>query len=90
MRPYHLLKDRLEMINSIKGVDWVTYFEEDTPLRLIELLSPDVLVKGGDYKEAEIIGASHVKSYGGSVKIFPFQEGHSTTAILHSLQSQNT
>ncbi|MFZ4753176.1 MAG: D-glycero-beta-D-manno-heptose 1-phosphate adenylyltransferase [Chitinophagaceae bacterium] len=63
-------------------IDAVVIFDEDTPLNLIQLIQPDVLVKGGDYTLETIVGASEVQAYGGQVEIIPFLEGYSTTAIL--------
>jgi bifunctional ADP-heptose synthase (sugar kinase/adenylyltransferase) len=60
----------------------VVIFEESTPLRLIEALRPDVLVKGGDYTEETIVGASEVTAWGGRVKIVPTVEGFSTTELI--------
>jgi D-beta-D-heptose 7-phosphate kinase/D-beta-D-heptose 1-phosphate adenosyltransferase len=68
-------------------VDGVIAFEEDTPIHLIETLRPDVLVKGGDYTEATIVGAPEVRSWGGEVAVLPFIEGQSTTRILERMQN---
>jgi D-beta-D-heptose 7-phosphate kinase/D-beta-D-heptose 1-phosphate adenosyltransferase len=59
--------------------------DPDTPLELVKLLEPDVLVKGGDYNEATIIGASEVRSRGGKVVVVPLTPGQSTTAIIGKL-----
>jgi D-beta-D-heptose 7-phosphate kinase/D-beta-D-heptose 1-phosphate adenosyltransferase len=72
-------------------VDLVTTFEEDTPLELLTELIPDVLVKGGDYKEADVVGGEVVREHGGKVEILAFKEGFSTTAIEEKiLQLRNT
>ena len=65
----------------------VVVFTEDTPLELLEVLVPDVLVKGGDYQLDEIIGAEIVQDHGGRVEIIPFLEGHSTTALIDQLKA---
>lgn len=81
-RPVTPLSDRLEVLASLECVDYVTWFAEDTPLKLIQKLQPDVLVKGGDYHANLIVGAREVKSWGGKVRTLPFVKGKSTTRIL--------
>jgi D-beta-D-heptose 7-phosphate kinase/D-beta-D-heptose 1-phosphate adenosyltransferase len=70
---------------ALEFVEAVFIFEEDTPEKLIEALRPDVLVKGGDYTEDQIVGASFVRGYGGEVVILPYVEGYSTTGIIQKL-----
>ena len=65
----------------------VISFVEDTPEELISFLQPDVLVKGGDYKEEDIAGAKSVKESGGDVVILPFEEGCSTSLILKKINN---
>jgi D-beta-D-heptose 7-phosphate kinase/D-beta-D-heptose 1-phosphate adenosyltransferase len=81
-RPVSPLSDRLEVLASLEAVDFVTWFSEDTPLKVIRKLRPDVLVKGGDYRANSIVGASEVRSWGGRVKTLPFVKGRSTTGLL--------
>jgi D-beta-D-heptose 7-phosphate kinase/D-beta-D-heptose 1-phosphate adenosyltransferase len=81
-RPLNLLADRLEVLAALESVDYVTWFEEETPLRLICLLRPDVLVKGGDWKKEDIVGSTEVLSWGGTVRSIKYIEGRSTTALL--------
>ncbi len=81
-RPINPLAHRLEVLSAVKYVDWVVPFEEDTPLRIIKLLKPDVLVKGGDYTLSSIVGAAEVMGWGGKVCIFPYRKGCSTTEII--------
>ncbi len=81
-RPINNLEHRMAVLESVGAIDWVTWFEEDTPLALIEKLSPDVLVKGGDYSVDTIVGADHVLAKGGEVKVLTFVEGYSTTKII--------
>jgi rfaE bifunctional protein nucleotidyltransferase chain/domain len=64
-------------------------FEQDTPLELIERLRPDVLVKGGDYTEETIVGASQVRSWGGNVVVIPLTPGQSTTNIIRTLRGEH-
>jgi rfaE bifunctional protein nucleotidyltransferase chain/domain len=68
-------------------VDAVILFDEDTPLDLIMKLKPDVLVKGGDYTIETVVGAQEVKQYGGEVKVIPFLEGYSSTAVINKILS---
>jgi len=80
-RPINVLNSRLYLLASLQCVDAVCSFSEDTPIKVIEQLRPDVLVKGGDYKADEIVGAKEVESWGGKVEIVPFVEGYSTTKL---------
>jgi D-beta-D-heptose 7-phosphate kinase/D-beta-D-heptose 1-phosphate adenosyltransferase len=81
-RPIQKEEDRAEIIQALACVDFVVMFDEDTPLRLIQGIAPDVLVKGGDYNVDSIVGASDVLARGGSVKIIALVEGRSTTSIV--------
>lgn len=67
-------------------IDAVVLFDEDTPLTLIQLFQPDVLVKGGDYSIETIVGAKEVLANGGEVIVIPFLEGHSTTSVIEKIQ----
>ncbi|ATX81331.1 D-beta-D-heptose 7-phosphate kinase [Mariprofundus ferrinatatus] len=85
-RPINPLADRQVMLAALKAVDLVVPFEEDTPLELIRLLLPDMLVKGGDYQPDEIVGAREVRENGGHVTVIDFVDGHSTTALIRRIQ----
>lgn len=85
-RPINVEHDRAEVLDSLKGVDFVVIFGEDTPLELIEEIKPDVLVKGGDYNIENIVGADFVKSIGGRVITIDLVEGHSTTKLIDSIK----
>jgi len=74
------------MLASIQYIDTVLLFDEETPLNLITILMPDVLVKGGDYTVEQIVGADVVLKNGGEVKIVPIVKGYSTTKIVESIQ----
>jgi rfaE bifunctional protein nucleotidyltransferase chain/domain len=76
---------RATLLASLVFVDAVVVFEEDTPEDLIKTIVPDILVKGGDYKYQDIVGADFVSVTGGLVEIIPFVEGYSTTDILKKL-----
>ena len=80
-RPINTLNSRMYLLASLRCVDGVFPFTEDTPLEALMALQPDVLVKGGDYTSDQIVGATEVKSWGGVVKVIPFVEGFSTTKL---------
>ncbi len=88
MRPINDEATRTHALAALEVVDAVVLFDEDTPLRLIEALQPDVLVKGGDWKPDQIVGASLVLARGGQVLSLPFVEGYSTTRIEQQIRSQ--
>ncbi len=81
-RPLQTEQDRAEILSALECVDYVALFEEDTPLRLIQELQPQVLVKGGDWKPDQIIGSDVVLAAGGKVLSLNFIEGRSTTNII--------
>ena len=81
-RPIQNERTRAKKLLELEYVNHVIIFEELTPQKLIHAMSPDVLVKGGDYKKSEIVGAKHVISSGGIVKIVPLTPGFSTTSII--------
>ena len=85
-RPLQSEDDRAEIMAALSCVDFVTIFEQETPQQLIETLRPDILVKGGDYKTDEIVGAEFVLSYGGSVRALQFVSGVSTTKIADRMK----
>lgn len=85
-RPVNSLEDRAFVLSSLRSVDYVVPFDEDTPLSLIESIMPDILVKGGDYTIDTIIGAKEVIAHGGAVEIIPFVEGKSTTSIIEAIK----
>jgi rfaE bifunctional protein nucleotidyltransferase chain/domain len=86
-RPVNALADRVAVIAALEAVDLVTWFEEDTPLALIELLKPDVLVKGGDWSVEKIVGAQSVLARGGRVMSIPFEHTRSTTSLLERIRA---
>lgn len=90
-RPINNQNDRTEVLSALSFVDYVTIFDEDTPLNLIKTIKPDVLVKGADYKPGEVVGRKEVEAYGGKLTLIPFVEGKSTTNTeceLKKLQDQ--
>src|SRR5262249_509465 len=83
-RPVVTETDRAQVLASLASVDAVVLFDEETPLRLIEAIRPDVLVKGGDYTVSQVVGAPLVGSWGGKLVLVPLVEGQSTTRLLSS------
>ena len=77
--------DRLKTVAALASVDFVILFNEDNPLRLIQALKPDILVKGSDWSKAKIIGADFVKSYGGKVMTVNLVKNRSTSAIINKI-----
>ena len=86
-RPINTLQDRMIVLAALESVSLVVPFDEDTPLNLINLCRPDVLVKGGDWQIENIVGAQEVTSWGGSVHSIPFLHERSTTALLKRIRS---
>lgn len=86
-RPLHTAADRALLLAALQYVDAVVIFEEDTPLQLITVLQPDVLVKGGDYTLDTIIGADEVLKRGGEVVVIPTEEGYATTQIINKIKN---
>ncbi|MFL6468109.1 MAG: D-glycero-beta-D-manno-heptose 1-phosphate adenylyltransferase [Pyrinomonadaceae bacterium] len=84
-RPIFIAAERRAMLLALECVDEVHIFEESTPERLVKEISPDVLVKGGDWKENEIVGADFVKANGGKVVSIPLVDGYSSSSILERL-----
>jgi D-beta-D-heptose 7-phosphate kinase / D-beta-D-heptose 1-phosphate adenosyltransferase len=87
-RPINSLHRRMAVIAGLEAVDWVVSFEDDTPEHLLRLIQPDLLVKGGDYAEDEVVGGDLVKATGGSVKVLRFFEDCSTTSIVNRIRGQ--
>jgi D-beta-D-heptose 7-phosphate kinase/D-beta-D-heptose 1-phosphate adenosyltransferase len=85
-RPVNPLDRRMAVLAGLGSVDWVVSFTEDTPERLLALLQPDVLVKGGDYDKEGVVGWQIVEAYGGSVYVMSFVDDCSTTSIVEKIQ----
>ena len=88
-RPIRTEAERAYVLAAFEMVDCIVLFEEDTPLQLVRALRPDVLVKGGDYTEATIVGAEDVRSWGGDVQVIALTSGQSTTRIVQTLRGQS-
>lgn len=84
-RPIQTEEDRGTVLSALACVDFVTVFTEDNPGKLIQLLKPDVLVKGGDWKVDQIVGSDFVLAHGGEVKSLQFVQGKSTTNIVSKI-----
>ena len=87
-RPIVDERARAMVLAALEAVDAVVLFKEETPGRLIDQVQPDVLVKGGDYLAEEIVGYQTVIATGGTVKVLPFLEGHSTTSIIKKIKER--
>ncbi|MDD3801760.1 MAG: bifunctional D-glycero-beta-D-manno-heptose-7-phosphate kinase/D-glycero-beta-D-manno-heptose 1-phosphate adenylyltransferase HldE [Desulfuromonas sp.] len=88
-RPLVAEQDRATVLAALACIDYVVLFDEDTPLRLIETLRPDILVKGGDYQPETVVGRAQVESWGGRVAILPFVDGRSTSGIVAKVLCQH-
>jgi D-beta-D-heptose 7-phosphate kinase/D-beta-D-heptose 1-phosphate adenosyltransferase len=82
LRPIVGERERARVLAALSAVDAVVVFDESTPLRTIESIHPDILVKGGDYTEEMVVGASQVRAWGGRVELIPLVEGVSTTRLI--------
>ncbi|MEC8428058.1 MAG: bifunctional D-glycero-beta-D-manno-heptose-7-phosphate kinase/D-glycero-beta-D-manno-heptose 1-phosphate adenylyltransferase HldE [Pseudomonadota bacterium] len=87
-RPINPVDRRMAVLAGLESVDWVVPFEDDTPERLLQQIKPDVLVKGGDYTEDQVVGWEIVKAYGGEVKVLSFFDNCSTTAIVEKIKNK--
>jgi rfaE bifunctional protein nucleotidyltransferase chain/domain len=85
-RPINIESDRKIILESLKAVDFVFIFEEDTPLNLIKKIKPNILVKGGDYSESNIVGSDFVKNNGGEVKTLSFHYGYSSSKYINQIK----
>ena len=86
-RPINDDLTRLYILAALECVDAVVIFEEDTPLQLVKIVAPDILVKGGDYRPEDIVGSDVVLENGGQVKSLAFVEGYSTTSIENKIKT---
>jgi rfaE bifunctional protein nucleotidyltransferase chain/domain len=85
-RPLVSEEERAEVLAALECIDYVTIFHESTPLELICYLQPDILIKGGDWPEDQVVGRNEVKKWGGRVVIIPEVEGKSTTNIVEKIK----
>lgn len=87
-RPVNDLESRALVLAGLASVDLVAPFDEDTPLELIRSARPDVLIKGADYAESEVVGGDLVRGWGGEVRLAPLVEGYSTTAAIRRMAGE--
>ena len=87
-RPVRSEGERAYVLAALEAVDAITVFEQDTPLELVRLLQPDVIVKGGDYAPDTVVGGAEVRARGGDVIIVPLTAGHSTTSTIDRLRAR--
>jgi rfaE bifunctional protein nucleotidyltransferase chain/domain len=86
-RPVRSEAERAYVLAGLETVDAVAVFDQDTPLELVKVLRPDVIVKGGDYSPETVVGAAEVRSWGGECIIIPLTPGQSTTSIIERLRA---
>jgi D-beta-D-heptose 7-phosphate kinase/D-beta-D-heptose 1-phosphate adenosyltransferase len=84
-RPIINEEDRVSVLEELESIDYLVTFDEDIPIKLIEAIRPDVLVKGADYTKQQVIGWDLVESYGGRVALVPLVEGRSTSAVIERI-----
>jgi D-beta-D-heptose 7-phosphate kinase/D-beta-D-heptose 1-phosphate adenosyltransferase len=87
-RPVRSEAERAYVLAALEVVDAVVLFDDDTPLELVMVLKPDVIVKGGDYTVDTIVGAREVKEWGGEAIVVPLTPGQSTTSIIEKLSGK--
>ena len=87
-RPFNNENDRAFVLDNLKAVDYVIIFNEDTPYNLIKNIKPDYLVKGGDWKEEDIVGSDVVKANGGQVISLKFVDNYSTTSLINKISEE--
>ena len=86
-RPINRQAGRARMLEALSAIDYITIFNEDTPLKLIQTLKPDILIKGRDWSVRKIVGADFVKASGGRVVTVPYLKGYSTTGLIEKIKS---
>ncbi len=86
-RPLVTENERAEVLEALDFIDFITIFDESTPLELIKLLKPDVLIKGGDWPEEKVVGREEVLKRGGKVVIIPEVQGKSTTNVVEKIKN---
>ena len=87
-RPVRSEAERAYVLAALEAVDAVVLFDDDTPLELVLVVKPDVIVKGGDYTVETIVGAREVKEWGGEAIVIPLTPGQSTTSIIEKLSGR--
>lgn len=88
-RPLVPQNERIQIVAALESVDFVVLFNEPTPGKIIKYLEPDILVKGSDYKLADIVGKDTVTGYGGEVRTIPLVKGKSTSGIIRKIRNRH-
>ncbi|MFQ6081885.1 MAG: D-glycero-beta-D-manno-heptose 1-phosphate adenylyltransferase [Candidatus Aminicenantia bacterium] len=86
LRPIFPIEERVEILETIEFIDYLTIFEEETPQKLISSLLPDILVKGGDWKPNQVVGKKEVEQAGGKVEIIPYFSEYSSSKIIEKIK----
>jgi D-beta-D-heptose 7-phosphate kinase/D-beta-D-heptose 1-phosphate adenosyltransferase len=84
-RPVTREDDRIGLLEEMQSIDYLVRFDDDTPMKLIEQIRPDVLVKGADYRKDQVVGWEFVESCGGRIALAPLVDGKSTTAVIQKI-----
>ena len=87
-RPVNRIADRVLVMSELESVDYLVVFDEDTPIKLIRAVKPDVLAKGADYRKRDVIGADAVEKHGGRVALVPLVRGRSTSNIIGRIKGK--
>ncbi|MAE64117.1 MAG: D-glycero-beta-D-manno-heptose 1-phosphate adenylyltransferase, partial [Phycisphaeraceae bacterium] len=85
-RPVNSAADRLMVLSELESIDYLVEFDENTPMKLIRSIRPDVLVKGGDYKRSEVVGGDWVRRHGGRIELVDLIRGRSTTNVIRQIR----
>ncbi len=88
-RPFNPQQDRAGVLAGLSCVDYIVFFDEDTPYALIKKIQPDILVKGGDWSKDKIVGADIVRAKKGKVLTIPYLSGRSTTRIIQKISRRH-
>ena len=85
-RPINKVNERMKVLSALNCIDMVIKFTEDTPIKLIKLINPNIIFKGGDYRRNKVVGYEHMKKTGGSVSIVPYVKGKSSSNIINKMK----
>ena len=84
-RPINTFQSRIKLLESVRYIDFIICFDENTPIKIIKKIKPHILIKGGDYSKKEIVGNKFVRSYGGKVILSKFIKNFSSSKIINKL-----
>ena len=84
-RPINTFQSRIKLLESVRYIDFIICFDENTQIKIIKKIKPHILIKGGDYSKKEIVGNKFVRSYGGKVILSKFIKNFSSSKIINKL-----